>query len=90
MPRPPASVKKLVEDKRTLLHIVKSQPCADCGKTLPPECMDLDHLGDKLDTVSRMTNRTISITTFIREIAKCEVTCSNCHRIRTFGGRPSG
>lgn len=72
--------------------------CADCGLEVTKEnavCFDWDHLGDKRWNVSRMM--TCSLANFNREIAKCELVCSNDHRIRTKargrqwakGGRPT-
>jgi len=59
--------------------------CADCGiHSEHPEIYDFDHLGHeaKVNTVSAlMTKGTWD--EFVAEIAKCEVVCSNCHRIRT-------
>jgi hypothetical protein len=45
--------------------------------------MDFDHRDGEvkefeLNTVARMTKQTI-----LREIAKCDVVCANCHRERT-------
>ena len=64
------------------LNALKNVPCVDCGGRFPPECMDFDHVrGKKLFLVS--TARQRSIETSLAEIAKCEVVCANCHRIRT-------
>lgn len=57
--------------------------CADCGGSFPPECMDFDHLGDKVDGVATMVSRTKPWEEIEAEIAKCELVCANCHRIRT-------
>ncbi len=66
---------------------VKSVPCADCGISYPSYVMDFDHLEGtlKLECVSKMTG--FSKEKILAEIAKCEVVCSNCHRIRTFSRR---
>ena len=74
---------------RVLREIVleaKSRPCADCGQTFPPFVMDFDHLDakQKRDTISQMVRKTHSIDVVLQEIAKCEVGCANCHRVRTF------
>jgi len=47
--------------------------------------MDFDHRpGEKKSLeVSRLT-LTKSIRRVVEEIAKCDVVCANCHRIRTF------
>jgi hypothetical protein len=62
-------------------------PCKDCGIQYPYYVTDFDHLGGesgiKLNTVSRLINSG-STKQVKEEIAKCELVCSNCHRIRTF------
>lgn len=60
----------------------KDVPCIDCGRSYPPYVMDFDHLGDKLCNVSTLSEFS-SFTAFKKEADKCEVICSNCHRIRT-------
>jgi hypothetical protein len=61
---------------------IKSRPCADCGVQYPPHVMDFDHIGDdKAFNISRMYSH--SREAIMKEIQKCEVVCSNCHRIRT-------
>lgn len=73
--------------------------CVDCHLKVTEEnacVMDWDHLGDKKFNVSTMTS--CSLASFNREIAKCELRCSNCHRLKTkergrhwkTGGRPRG
>lgn len=59
------------------------QPCMDCGNKFPPVCMDFDHVrGEKVSDISLIVNR--SLNTILEEIAKCDLVCSNCHRIRTY------
>lgn len=61
----------------------ESKPCMDCGVNYPYYVMDLDHvIGTKVAGVSRM--KTWSDRRLQEELAKCELVCSNCHRIRTF------
>lgn len=61
----------------------KSMPCMDCGYTFPSECMDYDHVrGEKLFGVSQMSSRSVSMQDVADEIAKCDLVCANCHRIR--------
>ena len=75
---------KLV-DMRALRDTMKSIPCADCGGRFDPVCMDFDHRAEevKLYDVSWMFNRKLSIALIEVEIAKCDIVCSNCHRLRT-------
>jgi hypothetical protein len=58
-------------------------PCVDCGINYPYYVMDFDHVrGQKhanvMELVSTLSKKKIDL-----EIAKCEIVCSNCHRIRT-------
>ena len=57
--------------------------CIDCGEKYPYFILDLDHLKDKKFNLSRFWNSTNDIEKVKEEMAKCEVVCSNCHRIRT-------
>jgi len=68
---------------REMVRLAKSRPCADCGLQYPYYVMDFDHLDATtklfiLSAVSRVTRASL-----MREIAKCDVVCSNCHRERT-------
>ena len=61
---------------------LKDKPCTDCGIKYPPECMDWDHVkGKKLFSIAKGIVRAKEKT--LAEIAKCELVCANCHRIRT-------
>jgi hypothetical protein len=63
-----------------------NKPCMDCGVIYPPYVLDFDHLGDKLFNLSSQTHYT-SLERIQKEIAKCDLVCSNCHRIRTHNRR---
>lgn len=67
--------------KRKIIQELKSVPCVDCGKTFPPECMDFDHKGYKSFNISRVGSH--GLISILKEIEKCDIVCSNCHRIRT-------
>jgi hypothetical protein len=63
---------------------LKSQPCTDCGGTFDPEAMDFDHVtGVKLFNVSAASSAGYSLKKIEDEVAKCELVCAVCHRIRT-------
>ena len=58
-------------------------PCVDCGINYPYYVMDFDHVrGQKHANVMELVS-TLSKKKIDEEIAKCEIVCSNCHRIRT-------
>lgn len=69
---------------RSWVAAQKSVPCADCGGRFPSVCMDLDHVrGEKRFNVAQgVYDRTFS--EVVEEVAKCDVVCANCHRVRTF------
>lgn len=76
---------------REWLQERKSVPCADCGIMYPYFVMDFDHrdpsqklfnIGSK---VSSMSFEQVRV-----EVEKCDVVCSNCHRIRTHSFRIGG
>jgi hypothetical protein len=63
---------------------LKDVPCADCGRRYPPFVMDFDHRNgeDKTGNISAMAPRW-SWSKIAAEVAKCDVVCANCHRMRT-------
>lgn len=65
------------------IELIKSVPCMDCRQKFPTIAMDFDHIRDKHMPVSQMVNAGLSLNRIKEEIEKCEVVCSNCHRIRT-------
>lgn len=67
-----------------IVSFLKSHPCIDCGENniLVLE-FDHKHRKDKFDSVSQMIKRRLSVKKIAEEIRKCEVRCSNCHRIKT-------
>jgi hypothetical protein len=46
--------------------------------------MDFDHLKDKEMNLSDMIRRGFGKKKILAEVAKCELVCANCHRLRTF------
>jgi len=78
----------LKKKERIIKYIrsVKDVPCTDCGIKYPYYVMEFDHLdpSKKEYGVAKLVSCG-SWTKVKREIAKCEVVCSNCHRIRTYG-----
>jgi len=61
----------------------ESSPCTDCGLNYPYYVMEYDHLENKLNSVSKIASIG-TLNQVIEEINKCELVCSNCHKIRTW------
>jgi len=62
----------------------QSRGCMDCKEDYPYWMLDLDHIRDKEYNISRAARHTSDIEKIKIEIEKCEVVCSNCHRVRTY------
>jgi hypothetical protein len=69
-------IKKYIQEAKNVV-------CTDCRNKFPYYVMDFDHLSDKIETISRMIDCG-NLEKVRSEIAKCEVVCANCHRIRTY------
>lgn len=59
------------------------KPCMDCGKKYPPYVMDFDHRENEKKELLVSKVGAYGMPALLREIQKCDVVCSNCHRIRT-------
>ena len=76
---------KIRRDARALLREAKDVPCVDCGGRFHFAAMDFDHVrGEKKGCLSTMASKTFSLETIREEMAKCDVVCANCHRVRTY------
>lgn len=78
---------------KAVLHAALDRPCVDCGVQLPPEVMEFDHVRSKKRVNLCHANRAggyLSWAALDEEIAKCEVRCPNCHRMRHHLERTKG
>ena len=69
--------------------------CQRCGFSHPAVLQFHHASGDKSGQVGRMVQQNLNREVILREIAKCEVLCANCHAILHYeagysGGRPIG
>lgn len=71
------------QELKNYVNKVKENPCMDCGNQYHPCQMDFDHISNKIRAVADMVRRAVSLETLKAEIDKCELVCSNCHRLRT-------
>lgn len=69
---------------RETIRRMKSVPCTDCQSVYPPHVMQFDHVrGTKQFDIANVARSAVSHQVLMREIAKCEVVCANCHAERT-------
>lgn len=75
--------RRYYENRDFIIEYKMSRGCADCGYCEHPSALEFDHLPqfEKTQMISRLVlgNRG----PLVAEIAKCEVVCANCHRVRT-------
>ena len=70
---------------RDIITAAKDVPCMDCGVRYPPFVMDFDHRDPATKVRGVGSMQTSSVEMLMAEIEKCDVVCSNCHRVRTYG-----
>jgi hypothetical protein len=66
-----------------MLNYLSDKYCIDC-QTTDFRVLEFDHLREKKTDVSRMVAGGYAWASILKEIAKCEIVCCNCHRIRSF------
>lgn len=68
------------------LHLYKEKHgCADCRNRYPHYVLEFDHRPEfrKIDGVYRVL-RNYGPDAAWAEVAKCDVVCANCHKVRTY------
>ena len=68
---------------RKIIDTLKAVPCHDCKNSYPTYVMDFDHREPKEKRFDIARCMAHPIEKILKEIEKCDVVCSNCHRIRT-------
>lgn len=66
-----------------LLTYLSKHGCVDCGER-DPVVLEFDHvMGDKITELSKMAHDVRPMKVIQKEVEKCEVRCSNCHKRKT-------
>lgn len=77
------SLKVVLRNRKFMMDLLKRSTCIDCGQD-DWRVLEFDHVrGEKFADVSCMV-KSASIQALQDEIAKCDIKCANCHRIKTF------
>jgi hypothetical protein len=77
------TMKMRIENMRNLHTYLSCHPCVDCAVG-DIRILEFDHVqGVKYEEVGRLLTNAASWPRIEAEIAKCEVRCANCHRIKT-------
>lgn len=68
------------------IKFAKNNPCTDCRNKYHPDAMEFDHVrGTKRFELSKANG--YGAASVAAELAKCDLVCANCHRIRTASRR---
>lgn len=74
---------------RRIILEAKNRPCMDCGGRFAPDVMDFHHR----DPATKVRNigdwasdGPYSVDGLVEEMEKCDLLCSNCHRLRHANG----
>ena len=72
------------DGRAQLIAYLRAHPCVDCGET-DVIVLEFDHRvrADKRASVAWLLHAGYSWEVIAAEIAKCDVRCCNCHRLRT-------
>lgn len=69
--------------KNWIYDYLLSNPCVDCGETNPMK-LEFDHKDNKHFNIGKaFIGKAKDIEIVKSEIAKCDVRCSSCHRVKT-------
>jgi len=71
------------QNRLYIQQIKLDRGCTDCGFNTHPAALDFDHLPGFVKVYRVCTMADMRRELIDAEIAKCEVVCANCHRIRT-------
>lgn len=75
------SLKRKKEATAFLTTYKSNKKCTCCSES-DSACLDFHHKNpsDKIDNICLMANKGCSLKTLMKEIEKCILLCSNCHR----------
>lgn len=75
---------RVVENRRLLYMYLLVHPCIDCGEA-DPIVLEFDHRRPKIKygNVGSLVAGGYAYSVILKEIAKCDVRCANCHNKRT-------
>jgi hypothetical protein len=62
----------------------EGKPCTDCGGIFHQAAMEFDHIPGRGPKLFNLGQSDRSVEAVKAEIAKCDIVCANCHRIRTW------
>jgi L-lysine 2,3-aminomutase len=83
--RQPRSSNKIIVRNYDFINSLKPDVCPICNQPRKSWQMEFDHFsGDKKAPVTALASHRYSLETIKKEIDKCQIICSLCHRRETF------
>ncbi len=76
--------KRQKRNREYVKNFKKGKACLDCKNMFPFYAMDFDHKDTTQKSFNLSLVTTQSLETIDKEIKKCDLICSNCHRGRTY------
>jgi hypothetical protein len=73
----------IISERVAWLAAKKARPCVDCGGTFDSVCMNFHHVRGERKHLIHSAYRWLQLPKLELEVAKCDVVCTNCLRIRT-------
>jgi hypothetical protein len=70
------------EARQLVFEYLKKHPCVDCGEN-NVLALEFDHVHSKKFNIGNALNSNTAINLLKKEMKKCVVRCSTCHRIKT-------
>lgn len=74
------SKKNYNRNRNWLRDVKENESCRVCGEERR-QTLDFHHVDDKKESVSKLVRDEYGLETIAKEIEKCVVLCSNCHRV---------
>jgi hypothetical protein len=66
-----------------MIESFKEAPCMDCGVSYPAYVLEFDHRPEEDKSFNVSNGVVYGRKALLREIAKCDIVCANCHKTRT-------
>ena len=70
------------DTRKLVFDYLKKHPCVDCGEN-NVLALEFDHVHSKKFDIGDALNRNTTIDLIKKEMKKCVIRCSTCHRIKT-------
>jgi hypothetical protein len=78
-----AAARRWTQSIKIWLRKFKDRPCSICGKKFHHSAMDFHHRRGEIKLFT-IGNKAKGKKILLNEISKCDIICSNCHRVKSW------